>query len=238
MRIADVQMRRHPAGREQIPDTSMVRAPDPTGVLSLQRAVGNRATHNLLARAVVIDTKVPMVRFSVGSEVTPALAAAAWARTEDGALDVEGIAALRQLALDTDATVDDDERMFIAALLDPLSARRLHALFPRGFGAPNEEIEFPVSWITPAARATVRDFGRSSLPRPFGTPSSNGTRRRRAQALDDQIVRMSRCSARRHVRHSPSRPAGRSITARSVPRCWPPRATRRSATGRSRVPCT
>lgn len=105
-----------------------------------------------------------MVRFTVGVEISSALAALAWSRTTAGALDGTALGELRQLALGTDETIDDDERMFIAALLDRRGAERLHAMLPQGFTEPDAEISFPVQWISAANRAKVRDFGRSVAP--------------------------------------------------------------------------
>ncbi|MGN6869712.1 MAG: hypothetical protein ACTHMY_15070 [Solirubrobacteraceae bacterium] len=103
-----------------------------------------------------------MVRFTVGVEIGGALAALAWTRTTNGALDDAALGELRQLALQTDDTIDDDERMFIAALLDRRNAERLHAMLPGGFSEADPEISFPVQWISAANRAKVRDFGRSA----------------------------------------------------------------------------
>jgi hypothetical protein len=144
--------------------------------------VGNRATRALLQRAVLTDEKLPMVRFTVGVEISSALAALAWSRTTDGALDDTALGELRQLALQTDETIDDDERMFIAALLDRRNAHRLHAMLPHGFTEPDAEIAFPVQWISAANRGKVRDFGRSVAPPPGGAFASTV---HRALALAD-----------------------------------------------------
>jgi hypothetical protein len=113
-----------------------------------------------------------MVRFTVGVEINSALAALAWSRTTNGALDDTTLGELRQLALQTDETIDDDEGMFIAALVDPRSAERLHAMLPHGFTEADPEISFPVQWISAANRRKVRDFGRSVPPPPGGTFAS------------------------------------------------------------------
>jgi hypothetical protein len=131
--------------------------------------LGNRATGALLQRAVLTDEKLPMVRFTVGVEIDASLAALAWSRTTKGALDDAALGELRQLALQSDETIDDDERMFIAALLDRRNAERLHAMLPHGFTEPGAEVSFPVQWISPANRGKVRDFGRSVPPPSGGT---------------------------------------------------------------------
>jgi hypothetical protein len=149
-------------GRELSRKTAVVPASRSREALALQRAAGNRATRALLQRAVVTDEKVAMVRFTVGVEIGSALAALAWSRTTDGPLDDTALGELRLLALQTDETIDDDERMFIAALLDRRNAERLHAMLPHGFTEPDAEISFPVQWISAANRMKVRDFGRSA----------------------------------------------------------------------------
>ena len=150
--------------------------------LTLQRTAGNRATRALLQRAVITGEKLPMVRFTVGVEIDASLAALAWSRTAAGALDETALAELRQVALRTDETIDDDERMFIAALLDPRNAQRLHAMLPHGFSAADPEISFPVQWISAESRRKVRDIGRSAAS-PSGGPFASTVRK--ALALAD-----------------------------------------------------
>jgi hypothetical protein len=123
-----------------------------------------------------------MVRFTVGVEIASSLAALAWSRTTNGPLDDAALDELRQLALQSDETIDDDERMFIAALLDRRGAERLHAMLPQGFTEPDAEISFPVQWISAANRAKVRDFGRSAAPAAGGAFASTV---RKALALAD-----------------------------------------------------
>ncbi len=156
-------------GRERRRKTPVAPAAASGDAFALQRAAGNRATRALLQRAVLTDEKLPMVRFTVGVEISSALAALAWSRTTAGALDDAALGELRQLALQTDETIDDDERMFIAALLDRRSAERLHAMLPQGFTEPDAEISFPVQWISAANRGKVRDFGRA-VPPPASGP--------------------------------------------------------------------
>jgi hypothetical protein len=155
------------SGREPPGKAAPAPAARSRDAFALQRSAGNRATRALLQRAVLADEKVPMVRFTVGVEIAASLAALAWSRTTNGPLDDAALDELRQLALQTDETIDDDERMFIAALLDRRSAERLHAMLPHGFTAADPEISFPVQWISAANRGKVRDLGRSA-------PSSSG----------------------------------------------------------------
>jgi hypothetical protein len=150
--------------------------------LTLQRTAGNRATRALLQRAIVTGEKLPMVRFTVGVEIGSSLAELAWSRTAGGALDETALAELRQVALQTDETIDDDERMFIAALLHPRNAQRLHAMLPHGFSAADPEISFPVQWISAESRRKVRDIGRSAAS-PSGGPFASTVRK--ALALAD-----------------------------------------------------
>jgi hypothetical protein len=159
---SNIEMQRIRPGRELPQKTALAPAARPRDALALglQRAAGNRATRALLQRAVLTDEKLAMVRFTVGAEIDSALAAVAWRRTTNGPLDDAALGELRQLALQTDETIDDDERMFIAALLDGRNAERLHAMLPRGFTEPDAEISFPVQWISAANRDKVRDLGR------------------------------------------------------------------------------
>lgn len=190
---------------------ALQRAPGVRGALALQRAAGNRTTRALLQRAVVPDTKFPMVRFTVGVEIASPLAALAWSRTADGPLDDAALAELRQLALQTDETIDDDEGTFIAALLDRRNAQVLHAMLPHGFTEAGQEISFPVQWISAANRRKVRDAGRSVAP-PARSPRVPG--RARARALDEAMVARAGAFGRPCARRSrwPTRPGWRTPT--------------------------
>jgi hypothetical protein len=179
--------RSHSAKGARAGDARRSRQAGPAAILALQRSAGNRAIRRMLQREVVTTTYVPMVRFTIGTEITAEFASAAWAATTRGALNDAGVQTLRDLALQEHGTIDDDERMFIAVLLDTRSAERLHFLFPSGFATRDEEIEFPVSWIPPQSRSKVRDFGRTSVP---ATPAPSGRRRSAAAQLDDAIIAM------------------------------------------------
>jgi hypothetical protein len=132
-------------------------------VLALQRQAGNRAVAQVLARRVVgNDPATRVVRLEVGLELTEKLARAAWTLTAKGPLDEAGVESLRQIALEHYyGTIDDDERLFIAALLDAGNASRLHEQYPREFAAEGSVIEFSAASITETNRRIVRDSGRS-----------------------------------------------------------------------------
>ena len=147
---------------------------DPAPILLLQRTAGNRAVGRaLLQRRVDLAVKPPVVRFKVSTDVSPELAQLAWAVTNDGVLDDGDIELLRQVAEYRDESVNDNERLFMAALLDKRNVEQLQEEFPRGFFTG--EIAFPVSSITAPNRARIRDFGRA-FPRDgdrlLNTPTS------------------------------------------------------------------
>lgn len=130
-------------------------------LLALQRSAGNRACAHLLQRKA---TAAPggglQVQFTVGTEISSRLAAEALARTAAGPLDDEAIGELRETALASGRTIDDDERMFLAAMLDARNAAQLQreraaAGFPAG-----TSITIPEDRISAADRERVRDFGR------------------------------------------------------------------------------
>src|SRR5689334_11236444 len=111
-------------------------APGPAEkVLALQRGAGNRAVASMLARRVLgNDPGTRVVHLTVGVELTRKLAQRAWELTAKGPLDEAGVEMLRNIALEHwFGTIDDDERLFIAALLDPGNAAKLHTTHPRGF---------------------------------------------------------------------------------------------------------
>jgi hypothetical protein len=132
-------------------------------VLGLQRSIGNQATVRLLQRSELTSGPNAALRLRVGSDVGLPLAAVGWTVTQTGPLDDAAIATLRQVALGVDDSIDDNERLFIAALIDPADAGRLHADHPWGV-TPGDTLEFSAASITPANRARVRDFGRRTVP--------------------------------------------------------------------------
>ncbi|HEY1711933.1 MAG TPA: hypothetical protein VGG07_03470 [Solirubrobacteraceae bacterium] len=138
------------------------------GVLALQRRAGNRAVGQVLARRVVgTDPATRVVRLEVGYELTEKLARTAWTLTAKGPLNEAGVEQLRQVALEHYfETIDDDERLFIAALLDAANAAKLHEQYPRGFSDNGSVIEFSAASITESNRRIVRDSGRSVHPEP------------------------------------------------------------------------
>jgi hypothetical protein len=138
------------------------------GVLALQRRAGNRAVAQVLGRRVVgDDAATRVVRLEVGVELTEKLARAAWTLTAKGPLDETGVEQLRQTALEHYfETIDDDERLFIAALLDARNASKLHDQYPSGFSDRGSVIEFSAASIPESHRRIVRDSGRSVHPEP------------------------------------------------------------------------
>jgi hypothetical protein len=129
------------------------------GILALQRSAGNHAVTRVLSRNVVTDAHDQLVgmRCTVGKELTAAFAQEAKRQAGAGRVDAEK---LRTAALSSDETVDDYERMFIAALLD---VRNVAALKRTAFQQLPDSIEFHAASITPAARAKVANLDRPAL---------------------------------------------------------------------------
>lgn len=155
-------------------------------VLALQRTAGNHATSALLQRSEVTAGTAAAVKFTIGADLSLPLVTRAWARTLGGALDDNGVAALREAALSGDETIDDNERMFIAALLEPGNAKKWHAKGHRGL-LSGQKIEFDAASITAANRARVRDFGRGTTPTRVRLKES-GDENAHAAALKEDIV--------------------------------------------------
>jgi hypothetical protein len=186
--------------RERDSEAAPEPAPAPRGaklplavdaVLGLQRSAGNRATTDLLARKVVRSDAGTMVELTVGVELTPELARAGWDRTRDGALDDADLAALRAVALSKLETIDDSERLFMAALLETANVRKLHAEYPRGFGEEAQKVHFDGASIPAANRDRVKNFGRNV--RPQGAPISEAqekAERGTDKAIDREMLLM------------------------------------------------
>jgi hypothetical protein len=115
-------------------------------------------------RRVETTYGIRYARFRVGVELTPELAQAGWAATLTGPLDAAGLRKLHDVALrHWSSTIDDDERMFMAALMDAENARSLHVEHPTGF-VNEDEIRFTAASITAANRHVVQDVGRRDVP--------------------------------------------------------------------------
>ena len=102
------------------------RTPEPP-MLALQRSAGNAAVARLIQRAFARDAShhVTGLEFTVGTEISLALANKAHAAAAGGVNDAE-LRTLRTEAL-TDDTINDDERMFLAGLQDAANASTVGA---------------------------------------------------------------------------------------------------------------
>jgi hypothetical protein len=130
-------------------------------LLALQRSAGNQACVHLLQRKTTAAAGGGLlVQFTVGIEISSRLAAEALERTAAGPLTDEDIGELRETALASGRTIDDDERMFLAAMLDARNAAQLQRE-RAGTGFPTgTSITIPGDRISAADRERVRDFGR------------------------------------------------------------------------------
>ncbi len=116
------------AGRRDAPAAPQPNRRTAAAVLRLQAAAGNRAVARLLARDVVRDPqhKALGIKFTVGVEIRIGLAQKAQ-QLAAGGIDDAKLRQLRAEALTVDETIDDDERMFMAGLLDPDNAHHVAA---------------------------------------------------------------------------------------------------------------
>ena len=116
----------------------------------------------LQRRVVESRGRATRIEFAIGTELTLAFAQAAKAAVADGKVpDDADLAAMKQAALGDDQSVSDDERMFMAGLLDVANARRLKAT---PFATVGDKIEFSVASITAARRARVANLDRGGMP--------------------------------------------------------------------------
>lgn len=164
--------------------------PGPEHVLALQRSAGNRAITRLLRSRRQTDdylvTRRPglaelslqrkvtknaqggwLMQFTVGTEITSEFAAEAFQRTVSGPLTDGDLAELRKLALNSDRSIDHDEGIFIAALLDGPNAAQLHKAYPSGGFGVGKSVTFTSDTITAANRERVRDFDREPPDSPI-----------------------------------------------------------------------
>jgi hypothetical protein len=114
--------RKDPREREQ-----RLRPASEPPLLALQRSAGNAAVAGLVQRKLLHDaaSHVDRVEFTVGTEISLNLATKAQAVAAAGVNDAE-LRTLRTEALGDD-TIDDNERMFLAGLLDAANATAVAA---------------------------------------------------------------------------------------------------------------
>jgi hypothetical protein len=153
------------------------RRPEParrrrSGLVALQQGVGDRAFGALMRRQLQRDPKeyeqdvtIGMVEYAVGSTnvssgVTDELVAAAQKRLAKGPIkDVKDLADLRTIAL-ADDTVSDQERLFLAALLDPKNADRIKAVNLKSQEGRDLKLRFALDDGTTKRVREIADFGR------------------------------------------------------------------------------
>jgi hypothetical protein len=126
--------------------------------------------HTTVSRKLAISRRVEtthgirFARFKVGVELTTELARAGWAATVAGPLDDASLRTLHAVALSHwGSTIDDNERMFMAALMNAENAKSLHLEHPYGFFT-DDEVSFTAASITAANRHVVQDVGRNDRP--------------------------------------------------------------------------
>jgi hypothetical protein len=123
--------------------------------------VQGRACERSLQRSFTSDGRGGwLMQFTVGTEISSELAADAFERTRNGPLDERDLAGLRKLALASDRSIDDNERMFLAALLDSRNAAEMHSSHTSGGFGTGASVTFHGDTITAANRDRVRDFDR------------------------------------------------------------------------------
>src|SRR4051794_4776841 len=151
------------------------RRPDPAprrrnGVVALQQGVGNRAFGALMRRQLQRQTFEKEISIggieyyadnvNVSSGVSEDLLAAAQKRLAKGALkDVKDLKDLRKVAL-ADDTISDQERLFLAALLDPANAELIKAVDLKGNKGLPLKLKFALDDATAKRLREVADIGR------------------------------------------------------------------------------
>jgi hypothetical protein len=123
-----------------------------------------------LQREVIGSPVTTGVKFTVGKELTPRFAAAAKKAVADGTFDDKDLEKLRLAALADDQSVDDNERMFMAGLLDLANV----SLLRRQRFEAGDKIEFAVGSITAARRARIGNLDRPAFPANVVTEAQAG----------------------------------------------------------------
>ena len=144
------------------PGSAVRREPEAHPLLALQHAIGNRATAAALARDPVRDAAgtITAHRFDVGTHISAAVAAEAKRVAAAGAITTAQLTSIRTNTLAADSTIDDNERLFMAGLLDAANARTMATASV----SPGDRIEFPAASITLARRAAAEAAGRAAMP--------------------------------------------------------------------------
>jgi len=132
-----------------------------THVLQNRRAVSDFAEPTI-RRRVVNDAagKPASFEFRIGTEVTRSFAELARRLTAGGSISDDGLRALRNHALQRRGTVGDNERMFMAGLMDPANVVILQAASLSAGGS----ITIPLRSISAARMQHVIDLDREDMP--------------------------------------------------------------------------
>ncbi len=127
-------------------------------LLDLQASVGNRAVTQFVQRRVIgAGGRASDVQFRVGTEISTRLATQA-RRAAPGGVDAAEFRRLRATAVASGGTVTDDERMFLAGLMDAGNAAAVAAMTTtRG-----SQVTFSVASVRPQLRAAA-DLGRTPI---------------------------------------------------------------------------
>ena len=190
-----------------------------------------------VSRRVETTYGIRFARFKVGVELTTELAHAGWAATVGGPLDDAGLRKLHAIALSHwGSTIDDNERMFMAALMNAENAKSLHLEHPYGFFA-DDQISFTAASITAANRTSSRTSGATTGRRTAATPTQRTSR----ATPGSSTARSARWPARSPASPSPrsssrtrSGSPTRPFTSRcSTGRATPPRTTARTPASRT-----
>ncbi|HKR98435.1 MAG TPA: hypothetical protein VJU79_02865, partial [Candidatus Dormibacteraeota bacterium] len=162
-------------------------------VLALQQSAGNRATTAVLARQ---PKPAHAEKFVIGSDISLPLAK----RAQELAGKALGDAQLRELhdlALQTDESVDDDERLFITALLEAGNAERLTAAKVRS--GEKLELTLALDKTTKANLQKVIDIGRPDLDPAVTSALKDASDAKGDKALADKATKRAEDEASKQI---------------------------------------
>ena len=146
-----------------------------------QKLLIHELTHVLQNRSAALDSGEPVIRrrvvrnaagdpvsfeFRVGTEISRSFAILGRRLAAGGGISDDGLRSMRNHALQRRGTVSDNERMFMAGLMDPANVVLLQAASIRAGGS----VTFPLRSISTARMQHVIDLDRETMPGSVADP--------------------------------------------------------------------
>jgi hypothetical protein len=161
-------------------------------VLQNQSAASNSGEPIIRRRVVRNAAGDPVsFEFRIGTEISRSFANLGRRLTAGGSISDDGLRSMRNHALQRRGTVSDNERMFMAGLMDPANIVLLQAASIRAGGS----VTFPLCSISTARMQHVIDLDRETMPESVTDPLTASLEALRGFRLGDAMRHLAEAQA-------------------------------------------